>query len=76
MTPTLTKRVANAWRSFFTSFEGQEGLAYILANRPALDEKNWQRAAGFEEFQRRINEILEHDLARISKEDDEDRLKS
>ena len=73
----ITRKVATAWRSFLSSEEGQEGLQYILSQRPPLDERQWQRAAGFEEFKRRIDEILEFESARGANSTDEsDSLKS
>ena len=46
-------------------------MQYILSQRPPLDEKYWQKAAGFEDFKRRIDEILEFETARNSSSSDE-----
>ena len=55
----ISKRVASIWRSFFGSEEGQQGLAWILSQRPTLTPDSWQKAAGFEEFHKKIIEILD-----------------
>jgi hypothetical protein len=71
----LTRRVATAWRGFLGSEEGQIGLLWILEQRPPLDTENWQRASGFEEFKKRIDQLLEHDRVRNRKDEEEDILK-
>lgn len=72
----LTKKVSNAWREFFSSAEAQEGMQWILSQRPPLDSDSWQKAAGFEEFKKRIDMILENERARRDRDEQEDSLKS
>jgi hypothetical protein len=58
----LNKRTASTWRAFLASDEGTRGMAWIIERRPPLDEKNWQQAAGFEEFGKRIQDIMGYGL--------------
>jgi len=71
----LDKKTANAWRSFLSSQEGMDGLTWILEQRPLLDTETWQKAAGFEEFHKRISDILEFEQAARSRHEEEDTLK-
>jgi hypothetical protein len=71
----LTKRIARAWRDFFSTQEGIDGLQWILENRPELNEKYWQQAAGYEQFKKRIEELLSFGRARDNKEDEDEGLK-
>jgi len=71
----LNKRTAATWRSFLASDEGQRGLGWIDEQRPPLDEKNWQQAAGFEQYRKRITEILEFGLASKNDDEGDDKLK-
>ena len=75
MQPDVTKKVANAWRNFMSSEEGMAGMAWILSQRPAIDEKTWARAGGFEDFKRRVDDLLEFEQAKRGRDDDEDTLK-
>lgn len=76
METEITRRVANAWRSFFSSEEGMAGLAWIMSQRPKLEGDSWQKAAGFEDFKTRIDQILETEPGRRSRTEDQDELKS
>ena len=71
----LTRKVATAWRSFLSSEEGMIGRQWILQQRPPLDDKHWQQAGGFEDYDRRIDQILDFERARRAKDDEEDNLK-
>ena len=72
----LTKRIANSWRNFLSSEEGLIGMQWIMEQRPRIDEKNWARAGGFEDFRAKIDEILEFETARTTKDDEPERLKT
>jgi hypothetical protein len=72
----ITRKIASAWRGFFGSEEGVIGLQWLRENRPALDDKFWQQASGYELCLQRIQQILETERARPKLDENEGDLKS
>lgn len=71
----ISRKIAGAWRGFFGSEEGMIGLQWLRDNRPTLDDKFWQHAAGYELCLQRIQQILETERARPKSDENEGDLK-
>ena len=79
----ITRRVATEWRAFFSTSAAQEGLAWILTQRPKVVGDNMEAAAlsgkesaGFDRFKECIDDILNTESARRAKTEESDELQS